>query len=96
MLSKNISTSPPHEHAKILDNLKLSTKEGILDSELLKVYEEESIRAETIISIYQKEKRKRGKFTYQKLPQSNKQPVKESIKNANLFRKTIAKITLRD
>ena len=50
------------------------------------------IRAETLLGILKFEKSKRGEFTYQKLPQANLNPSKESFDNAILFFKTINKI----
>jgi uncharacterized protein (UPF0332 family) len=92
LLSKNISTSPPSEHSKVLNHLKELVNEGVIDFEILKVYEEETIKAETIISIYREEKNKRSQFTYQKLPQSNQEPAQQSIANANKFRKIIIQL----
>ncbi len=60
--------------------------------ELLKIYEEILIKAETLLGIFKFEKSKRGEFTYQKLPQANLEPAKESFDNATLFFKTINKI----
>ncbi len=43
------------------------------------------VRAEDLLGIFSKEKSKRGTFTYQKLPQANREPAKESFDNASLF-----------
>ena len=45
---------------------------GKLDTELLKIYKKMVVRADELLGIFSKEKRKRGEFTYQKLPQANK------------------------
>ena len=50
------------------------------------------VRAEELLKIFSKEKGKRGKFTYQKLPQANQEPAKESLDNALFFFKNINKI----
>lgn len=47
------------------------------------------IRAEELLGIFSIEKRKRGEFTYQKLPQANKEPAEESLDNASSFFKNI-------
>jgi len=47
------------------------------------------VRAEELLGIFSMEK---GKFIYQKLPQTNKEPAKESLDNAYLFFKNINKI----
>ncbi len=51
-----------------------------------------SLRAEELLGIFIKEKGKRGQYTYEKLPQANKDPAKESKNNANLFFKQIGAI----
>ena len=48
--------------------------------------------AEELLGIFSKEKGKRGRFTYQKLPQANREPAKESFDNASFFFKNINKI----
>ena len=48
--------------------------------------------AEELLGIFSKEKGKRGRFTYQKLPQANREPAKESLDNASFFFKNINKI----
>ena len=50
------------------------------------------VRAEELLGVFSKEKGKRGKFTYQKLPQANREPAKESFDNASFFFKNINKI----
>ena len=40
LFSKNISTSPPHEHRKVEDNLKILARNGEIDFDLLRVFEE--------------------------------------------------------
>ena len=63
-----------------------------MDVDLLKIYEKVIVRAEELLGIFSKEKAKRGEFTYQKLPQANKEPAKESLDNASFFFKNINKI----
>lgn len=65
---------------------------GELDQEMGKIYTEIKIRAEELLEIFSEEKEKRGRFTYEKLPQSNIVPAKESIENATKFFKSINKI----
>ncbi len=43
------------------------------------------VRAETLLEIFKTEKRKRGDFTYNTIPQANVEPAEESIKNAKEF-----------
>ena len=50
------------------------------------------VRAEELLGIFSIEKKKRGEFTYQKLPQANKEPAGKSFQNASSFFKNIGKI----
>ena len=50
------------------------------------------VRAEELLGVFSSEKRKRGEFTYQKLPQANREPAKESMENASFFFKNVNKI----
>jgi len=62
---------------------------GEIDVSLLKIYKSIIIKADELLGIFRKEKGKRGRFTYQKLPQANLQPAKESMDNAEKFYKNI-------
>jgi len=87
-----IRTYAPEEHEKTYQEFKKLVEKGYLRIELLKIYEEIIIKAETLLGIFKFEKSKRGEFTYQKLPQANFEPAKESFDNAAIFFKTINKI----
>ena len=50
------------------------------------------IKEDVFLEIFSNEKGKRGRFTYEILPQANIQPAKQSLDNADLFFKTIRKI----
>ena len=50
-----------------------------------------TVRAEELLNILKREG-KRGRFTYQKMPQANKEPAKESFDNASFFFKNINKV----
>ena len=45
--------------------------------------------ADALLSIFEIEKGKRGKFTYKRIPQANQEPAQESIKNAQFFYKNM-------
>jgi len=94
ILSKEgIKTDAPEVHKKTLEAFEEHlVKTGKLDVELLKIYKKIVVRADELIGIFSKEKKKRGEFTYQKLPQANLEPAKESLNNANVFFKNINKI----
>ena len=93
LLKIGIKTEAPEVHKKTLEAFdKYLVKTGKLDVELLKIYQKMMIKAEELLGIFSKEKGKRGKFTYQRLPQANREPAKESFDNASFFFKSINKI----
>ncbi len=86
---KNITINPPEEHKKTLEEFEKLVLSGEIDVELLNIYESIVVKADELLGIFRKEKSKRGKFTYQKLPQANLEPAKESVNNAEKFFKNI-------
>lgn len=87
--SRNIKTNPPEEHRKTLMEFEKLALSGKINSELLKIYKSAAVKADELLGIFRKEKRKRGKFTYQKLPQANLNPANESMNNAEKFFRNI-------
>lgn len=86
LLSKKREISSPNIHKNAFHAFKkIFVDTGILDKHLLEVYEDVMISASDLLQIMKKEKSKRGDFTYQTLPQANKQPAEESLNNAILF-----------
>ena len=81
---------------KTFEEFKVLVEKGVVDVELLKIYESMLTRADTLLGIFQMEKRKRGKFTYRKLPQANMEPADESLKNAEMFFKHIYNLCGRE
>ena len=93
LINDGIKTYAPQVHKKTLDAFeKFMVRTGKLDFELLKIYKNIAVRADELLGIYSLEKRKRGKFTYKKLPQANLEPAKESMENATIFFKNINKV----
>ena len=93
LIKIGIKTDAPEVHKKTLEAFeRYLVKTGKLDVELLKIYQKIVVRAEELLGIFSKEKGKRGRFTYQKLPQANREPAKESFDNASFFFKNINKI----
>jgi len=93
LLTKNIKTSSPNVHKKTFDGFKNEFVDtGILDVKLLDIYKKLVVRANSLLEIFKDEKWKRGNFTYQTLPQANKEPAEDSIKNSRLFVSNIIKI----
>jgi uncharacterized protein (UPF0332 family) len=93
LIRERIRTEVPEVHKKTIAAFERYLVEtGKLNYELLRIYKKILVRAEELLGIFSKEKRKRGEFTYQKLPQANKDPAKESLDNALFFFKNINKI----
>lgn len=89
LIMKGIMTKAPEEHKKTYEEFKKLVLQGIVDGELLKIYEEVFIKAEKLLGIFKIEKKKRGEFTYQRIAQANLEPAKESLENAKTFLKHI-------
>jgi len=87
--SRNITTDMPEEHKKTLEEFEKIAMSGEIDVELLMIYKSIVIKADELLGIFRKEKSKRGKYTYKKLPQANLDPAKESLANAEKFLKNI-------
>ncbi len=92
LLSKGIKTEAPEVHKKTFNVFKKLVIRGVVNKELLKIYEEVLIRAETLLGIFKTEKGKRGEFTYQKIAQANKEPANQSLENAKTFFSNIYRI----
>ncbi len=93
LIKHGIRTDAPEVHRKTVQEFESKlVKTGKLDFELLKIYKKIILRAEQLLEILVAEKRKRGEFTYQKLPQANKLPAQESLDHAYLFFKNINKM----
>ena len=89
LAKKGIKTETPEEHKKTFEEFKKLVLRGVIDKELLKIYEDIIVKADTLLGIFKTEKKKRGTFTYQKLSQANLEPARESIENAKIFFKHI-------
>jgi len=96
LLTKGITTHSPEIHKKTFDEFKKHFVEtGILDVKLLEIYLKMVIRADELLEIFREEKSKRGKFTYSTIPQANKEPAEDSLKNAKTFLYNISQIIRR-
>lgn len=86
LCTKGIETEAPDVHKKTLDAFKKEfIDSGLLDANLLIIYKQMIVRAETLLEIFRVKKKKRGDFTYNTIPQANVEPAEESIKNAKEF-----------
>ncbi|MBU1199821.1 MAG: HEPN domain-containing protein [Nanoarchaeota archaeon] len=93
LLIKGIETKAPEVHKKTFEEFKqkfVDTKE--LDVSLLKIYKKMMVRADELLEIFKDEKWKRGHFTYQTIPQANKEPAEDSLKNAKFFVSNIMRV----
>lgn len=80
----------PNVHKKTYDAFEEHfVKTGILDANLLQIYQKMMVRADELLQIFKDEKWKRGHFTYQTIPQANKEPAEQSIQNALTFIRNI-------
>jgi uncharacterized protein (UPF0332 family) len=89
LLSKGIRTTPPEEHKKTYEEFQRVVNSGKISKQLFAIYETETIKAETLLSIFFTEKKKRGIFTYNVKSQANTPYAKESIENAKKFASSI-------
>lgn len=93
LLKNKVRTKSPNVHKATLDAFAFYfVINGKLDLALLKIYQSAMIKADSLLSLLIYEKDKRGEFTYNKLPDANKEPAKDSINNALTFLKHVKKI----
>ena len=93
LLTKNIKTFAPEVHKKTYEAFKEQfVDSGVLDIDLLNIYKKMIVRADELLQIFKDEKWKRGHFTYQTIPQANKDPANQSMQNATNFLKNIKTI----
>lgn len=93
-LAKNgVKTRPPNEHRSIYKELEQRTYSGTLDTELFRIYTELLIKADTLLGIFDMERKKRNAFTYYRLPDANKAPAEESVRHAILFFRHMERLT---
>lgn len=93
LLTKGVRTGAPNVHKKTYDEFKkVLVDTGVLDVKLLNIYRSMVIRADDLLQIYRDSKWKRGKFTYKTIPQANREPAEESIRNARTFLSHIGKV----
>ena len=93
LLTRGIKTSSPDIHKNTFEAFeKELVGTGVLDLKLLEIYKKMAVRADELLEIFKEEKWKRGNFTYKTIPQANKEPAEDSLKNAKVFASNIKKI----
>ena len=95
LISKGIKTSPPEEHKKTYEEFAKFVGIGMLDKELMDIYENAALEAETLLNIFFLGKRNRGKFTYNVNSNANLPFAKDSIESAKKFTRTLTTIVKR-
>jgi uncharacterized protein (UPF0332 family) len=85
LLFKDYKFSEQGQHQAVYFGFKKLVLQGIVDKELLELYEKVLIKASALLEIFKEERFKRTNFTYQTIPQANIGPAKESIENAIKF-----------
>ena len=86
LLSRNMHfKSKQGEHSQVYHRFRALVIKGFVDIELLRIYDNVKVKAETLLNILINECEKRTKFTYETLPQANKEPAEDSLKNAIEF-----------
>ena len=58
LLKKNITTKAPNEHMKTFIEFRKLVQKGIIDKELLKIYEDVLIKADDLVGIFKAEKKR--------------------------------------
>ncbi|MEK6869758.1 MAG: HEPN domain-containing protein [Nanoarchaeota archaeon] len=93
LLTKGIKTTAPQVHKKTYEAFKEHfVDSGVIDVELLEIYEKMIVKADELLQIFKDEKWKRGHYTYKTIPQANKEPAEQSINNSTKFIKNIKAI----
>ena len=78
LLTKEIKTTAPQVHKKTYEAFKeYFVDSGIIDAELLEIYEDIIVKADELLQIFKDEKWKRGHYTYKTIPQANKEPAEQ-------------------
>ncbi len=57
LAKKGIKTEAPEEHKKTYEELKILVVQGIVDKELLRIYEDIIVKADTLLGLRQKRKK---------------------------------------
>lgn len=92
LLFKNIKLPEQGQHQAAYYNFRKFVNQGVIDKELLEIYDEMIIKADKLLDLFEHEKSKRGHFVYKTTAQANVEPAKVSLNNAGIFFKSINKI----
>lgn len=90
--TKKIKISSRLHYATLIAFAKQFIINDELEEELFSIYEDVEERAKELLEIFEEEKKKRGKFQYHRLSNSNIEPAQKSIENARKFLDAIEKV----
>jgi len=96
LVFKGIKIPEQGQHQAVYYKFKRFVEEGVMEKELLEIYEDAKIKAEVLLGIFENEKDKRSSFTYKTLAQANVEPAKESIENTIIFLSSIKGVLEND
>lgn len=85
LMNKGIKFPEQGQHQAVYFAFRKLVREGKVAIELVELYKEVKIKAETLLEILEKVEENRTKFIYKTLAQANKEPADSSIKNAEIF-----------
>ena len=85
VVSKGVNLPEQGVHSAVYSAFRKFVRQGKIAAELLELYEEVKVKAETLLEIFEEEKENRTKFTYKTLAQANKRPAEDSLENARIF-----------
>ena len=85
VVSKGVNLPEQGVHNAVYLAFRKFVRQGKINEEMLALYDEVKIKAETLLEIFESEGENRTKFTYKTLAQANKKPADDSIENATTF-----------
>jgi uncharacterized protein (UPF0332 family) len=85
LISKGIKIPEQGQHQAVYFGFKRMVQQGLVQKELLEIYENVKIKAEVLLGIFQSEREKRTQFVYKTTAQANIQPARGSLENAGTF-----------
>lgn len=85
LLSKGEKFVKQGQHQQVYIKFRKFVKEGVIDKELLLVYEDVKIKAEELLEVLDSEREKRKNFTYETSSEANREPAEKSLENAAFF-----------
>jgi uncharacterized protein (UPF0332 family) len=94
LVTKGIMTGPPKEHAATLAAFRRLVAIGAVDKDLLHAYDEEALKADTLLDVLKQERTDRGLWTYNVVREANKPYALASIQNATRFVSVIKGMTI--